>query len=86
MPKKVSTETVTVGSMVSIMFFSAEMNSYTICKVEFGKLNWKLRKLQKEKMSIIGVYFDGWPPKEMHEGEDKGEGEKEGEEAECLAT
>lgn len=42
---------------VEIMFQHAPSKIVTFCKVAFGKLNWKLRKLQKEGVFILGIYI-----------------------------
>ena len=48
----------TVSRTIQILFLHRESKSYTICKVDVKKLNWKLRKLQNEGMFIVAVMFD----------------------------
>jgi len=50
---------VTFSKTVQILFTGKDQQQeYILCKVDLKKLNWKLRKLQKEGMFVIGIYFD----------------------------
>ena len=51
-------DTVTVSKIVQILFTHAPSKSHTICKVHMKSLNWKMQKLQKEGMTILGLYFE----------------------------
>lgn len=49
---------VRVLSVVKVMFSHPQTNNASVCKVEIGRLNKKLQKLQREGMFIVGVFFD----------------------------
>ena len=50
---------VTFSKTVQILFTGQDQQQeYILCKVDIKKLNWKLRKLQKEGMFVIWIYFD----------------------------
>jgi len=42
---------------VQVMFTHPQTNSHSVLKVDVKHLNQKLQKLQKEGMSIIGIFF-----------------------------
>lgn len=44
-------------SVVQVMFSHPQTNNHTVCKIEIGRLNKKLQKLQREGMFIVGVFF-----------------------------
>lgn len=44
-------------SVVQILFSHPQTGSASVCKVDIGRLNKKLQKLQKEGMFIVGVFF-----------------------------
>jgi hypothetical protein len=51
-------DTVTISKTVQILFTHKESGSHILCKVDIKKLNWKLQKLQREGMMILGLYFE----------------------------
>lgn len=46
---------ITINRTVEILFGHLPSRTYSVCKVDIGRLNWKLRKLQNEGMYILGV-------------------------------
>lgn len=48
---------VKILSVVQILFFHSQSNTHSMCKVEIDRLNRKLQKLQREGMTIVGVFF-----------------------------
>jgi len=58
MHEPVPLTSITITPVIEVMFHNREINVYTICKTNFKRLNWKLRKLQKEGMTVIGIYFN----------------------------
>lgn len=51
-------DTLTISKTVQILFTHKESGSHILCKVDIKKLNWKLQKLQREGMMILGLYFE----------------------------
>lgn len=58
-------EYITVSRTLQIMFRHDPSNSHALCKVDIKKLNWKLQKLQKEGMTILGIYVE-YEKKHIH--------------------
>jgi len=47
---------VRILSVVQVMFIHPQTKNASVCKVELGRLNAKLQKLQKEGMQIVGIF------------------------------
>ena len=59
-----------ISRTIQILFRCKSSGDHILCKVDYKKLNWKLQKLQKEGMEILGVYLDELKP--VHKFEQKG--------------
>lgn len=51
-------DTLVISRTIQILFRYGNSGDHILCKVDYKKLNWKLQKLQKEGMVILGLYLD----------------------------